>query len=254
MFMKLIRALYLKTQQHKFFRPFKPLGIGRRENFFIAPGDNIKEFFKKLSFIAGIRKLGGVILFVPEFFAPYIRMFRANYFQVVYYKELPNVLTREFNQLKSELKKTTFSWLIDLNDRANLNLPNLVNAEKRVAFYDKKNFPFYNILVKGGIESLINFFQIPCVDPISIIKFNKLELRGMLKYLTSEQPRLFLNSMDKDASGIAGLNWQGGIVYHNKDDDIEKGLKKLYLCDAYYGPDDELCEIARIFKKTIIEK
>lgn len=250
--MNLIRNLYLKTQRHKFYRPFKPIGIGRRESFFIAPAENIKEFFKALPFIAGIRKLGSVMLFVPEVFMPYIKNFRVNYFQIIFYKEFPQVLTREFDILKNEIKKISFNWLIELNHRANLNLPNLVNAEKRVTFYDKKNFPYYNILIKGGIEALVNFFQISLVDPVSLFKFNKLELKGILKGLPQEQPRLFFNEADKGAEELERLKWQGGIVYHKKNDDIEKGLKELYLCDAYFGPDDEFCEIAKIFKKEII--
>lgn len=205
-----------------------------------------------LPFIAGIRKLGSVMLFVPEVFSPYIMLFRANYFQVVYYKEFPRVLTREFEQLKNALKKFTYNWLIELNPRANLNLPNLVNAEKRVCFYDKRNFPFYNILIKGGIETLTNFFQLSVIDPLSLFKFNKLELKVILKELPSEPPRLFFNDSTQNSEGLEKLKWMGGIVRHTKNDVVEKGLKKLYLCDAYCGPDDELCEIAKIFKKEII--
>ncbi|MEO0156788.1 MAG: hypothetical protein ABIL07_06710 [candidate division WOR-3 bacterium] len=249
--MNLIRNLYLKTQKRKFYRAFKPIGIGRRESFFIVPTENVKDFLKALPFIAGIRKLGSVALFVPEVFSSYLKLFRANYFQIFYYKEIPEILTREFEQLKTELKKINFHWLIDLNQKANLNLPGLVNAEKRVAFYDKGIFPFYNILIKGGIEAMKNFFQIPSVDPISLFKFNKLELKSILKELPQEQPRLFFNQVDKSIKELEKIQWQGAIVYHNKNDEIEIGLKKLYLCDAYCGPDDELCEIARIFKKDI---
>lgn len=192
------------------------------------------------------------MLFVPHFFLPYIKMFRSNYFQVIYYNEFPRVLTREFELLKNELKKIAFNWLIELNPEANLALPNLVSAEKRAAFYDKKIFPFYNILFKDGIDALVSFFQIPSVDPLSLFKFNKFELKSILKELPQERPRLFINVADKSSGELERLKWQGGIVYHNKNDEIEKELKKLYLCDAYFGLDDEKYEIARIFKKEII--
>lgn len=251
--MDFIRNIYLKTVQHKFYKPFKPLGIKRSDKFIIAPSQKTKEFLKTLSFLAGIRKLGSVFLLVPEKFLSYIKMFKPDYFQIFFYKEIPRPLTREFDFLKKELNKISYTWLIDLNPVANLNLPNLVTAEKRVAFYDRKNFPFYNILIKGGIESLINFFHLPSIDPLSLFKFNKLELRSISKELPSGKPRLFYNQIEDKIDELQKLQWQGSVVHHiNNYDDLEKSLKKLYLCDAYLGPEDEICEMARIFKKEIV--
>jgi hypothetical protein len=251
--MNLFQNIYLKALKRRFYKSFRPIGITKRDNFLISPPHRIKDFFKVLPVLGGIRKLGNVILLLPDTSAPYTKVFRPDYFQIVYWKEIPRVLTKEFESLKEELKKFSFNWLIELNPEANTALPNLIDAEKRITFYNNNVFPFYNILIKGGIEGLINFLQIPLVDPLTIFKFRKPELKPILKELPPVQPRLFFNRTSDKPEKSGEVQWTGSIVYHDKDNTpIEVGLKKLYLCDAYLGPDDELCELARIFKKELI--
>lgn len=252
--MNIFRSIYLKTLKHKFYRPFKPLGIKRKDNFVISVPYGIKDFFKTLPFLGGMRKLGNVILLAPERFVPYLKIFKTNIFQTVYWTNFPKVLTNEYEFLKKELRNYQCNWLIELNTNANLALPTLIDVEKRIAFYNKKNFPYYNILIKEGIETLVSFFQISVVDPVTLFKFNKLELKAIEKKMPNERPLLFFNQTEIKKE-IEDIKWSGGVVIHNKDKDkdmIEKACEKLYLCDAYYGPDDEFCELARIFKKEII--
>lgn len=252
--MNIIRRIYLKTTRYKLHKPFSPLGLKRKEKFLVSTPVKIKDFLKILPFLGGIRNLGEVILFVPQSFAPFIRILKAKVFQAIYWSNVPEVLTREFNFLKKELEVYNCSWLIELNENANIALPSLINAERRVAFYNDRNFPYYNILVKGGIESLANFFQISVVEPETMFKFNKLELRSILKNLDGQPPFLFVNaSGKKQFVKPETFEWQGSMVVANKSkDDVESMCKKLYLCNAYYGPDDEFCELGRIFKKNII--
>jgi|GEM_PF-705746 len=252
--MNLIRTFYLKTIRHKFYKPFKPLGLKKRDIFLISVPFKIKDFLKILPFLGGIRKLGNVILLVPQAFAPYIKMFKSKTFQSIYWTKIPQMLTREFDFLKRELINYQCNWLIELNQDANLALPSLIDVEKRIAFYNPKKFPYYNILIKEGIESLISFFQISVIEPDTLFKFNKLELKSISKNLPSQRPFLFVNTSDvRTFVKPEGLIWSGSIVMHNKTaENIEEVCKKIYLCDGYYGPDDEFCEIARIFKKEII--
>ncbi|MCX7995097.1 MAG: hypothetical protein N3A65_04940 [candidate division WOR-3 bacterium] len=251
--MDLIRRIYIKFQKPKFLKPFRPIGITKKENFVIIPSEKIKDFFKLLPFLAGIRKLGNVILLVPEAFSYYIKCLRTNYFQVIYYQKVPQILTREYNLIKNELNKISHSWFINLNPDADISFSTLTKSERRVAFYNKKLFPYYNILVKGGLESLINFFQIQLVDPLSLFRLNKSELKMILKELPQKKPRLFFNQIEENLKALDETSWNGSVVYCKKiKDEIENDLKKLYLCDAYFGPDDEMCELARIFKKEII--
>ncbi|MGQ9464889.1 MAG: hypothetical protein ACUVQ4_04185 [bacterium] len=252
--MNILRTIYLKTIRYKLYKSFKPLGFKKGEDFLISTPTKIKDFLKLLPFLGGIRKMGNVILLVPQTFAPFIKMFRTRTFQSIYWSKIPLIFTREFDLLKQELENYQCNWLIELNENANIALPSLVNAERRVAFYNQRNFPYYNILIKGGIESLVNFFQIPVVEPQTLFKFNKLELRSIFKHLAGQPPFLFVNASETEQFvKPETVEWQGGIVVVNKSkDDVETMCKKLYLCNAYYGPDDEFCELARIFKKNII--
>ncbi len=249
--MNVIQQIYLKTVRYRLYKSFKFLGVKKRDVFLISPPGEVKGFLKVLPFIGGIRKIGNVILLLPETFAPYIGILKPNTFQTIYWKNPPQILTRESDTLKKALRNYQYNWLIELNEIANLSLPNLVDVEKRIAFYRSENFPYYNILIKDGIESLINFFQITSVEPGTLFKFNKLELKTISKKLPAERPLLFVNTTKNTMP--EGVEWQGGLVVYNKMvESGEEGCKRLFLCDAYYGPDDEFCEIARIFKKEII--
>lgn len=252
--MNIIRNIYLKATRYKLHKPFNPLGLKRKEKFLISTPVKVKDFLKMLPFLGGIRKLGEVILLAPQSFAPFIRIFKAKIFQSIYWSNVPEVLTREFDFLKKELEIYNCTWLIELNQNANLALPSLINVERRVAFYNTKNFPYYNILIKDGIESLINFFQISAIEPEMLFKFNKIELKNISKSLPVEHPLLFVNTGEnKSFVKPKSLEWTGSMVLANKPgDDIELLCKKLYLCDAYYGPDDEFCELAKIFKKELL--
>lgn len=252
--MNIFRNFYLKTNKYKLYKPFKPLGLKRKEKFLVSTPVKIKDFLKMLPFLGGLRKLGEVVLLAPQSFVPFLKIFKAKIFQGIYWSKVPEVLTREFDFLKRELENYNCNWLIELNPDANLALPGLINVERRVAFYNTKNFPYYNILIKGGIDSLSDFFQIPAVAPGTLFKFNKIELKNISKNLPVERPLLFVNTDEKKPFvKPESLKWTGTIVLINKAaEDIELLCKKLYLCDAYYGPDDEFCEMARIFKKEII--
>ncbi|MEO0136032.1 MAG: hypothetical protein ABIL40_04825 [candidate division WOR-3 bacterium] len=253
--MDLIRQVYLKFQKKKFNKPFHPVGVARKESFLIVPSERIKEFLGSLSFIAGMRKLGEVLLLLPETFGIYLESFRVNFFQIIYYRRAPQILTREFKELKNQLSKISCRWLIDLNPEPNLSLPVLVPVEKRVAFYNQKSFPLYNILIKGGLKAMVDFFQIPNIDPISLFRFPKTELRAVARELPEKKPLLFANQIENLGEALDHLSWPGSVVVSKKNkDEITRDLKKLYLCDAYFGPDDEMCEFARIFKKEIFTK
>ncbi|MGB9720300.1 MAG: hypothetical protein ACPL28_02315 [bacterium] len=251
--MNFIQRIYLKTVRDKLNRPFKPLGIKKRDVFLVSTPYAVKDFLKMLPLLGGLRKLGSVILLVPETFMSFIKMFKSNTFHVIYWKKIPQIMTREYDLLKKELKNYQCNWLIELNENANLSLPGLIDVPKRIAFYGQKNFPYYNILVKNGIDSLINFLQIQLVEPHTLFKFNKLELKALSKSLPGNHPLLFFNTIRDSES--EKIEWSGSIVVYNKAaEGIEEACKKIFLCDAYLGPDDEFCEIARIFKKEIITK
>ncbi|MEO0184653.1 MAG: hypothetical protein ABIL20_02495 [candidate division WOR-3 bacterium] len=251
--MNFIQRIYLKSVRDKLHKPFKPLGIKKRDSFLVSTPHATKEFLKVLSFLGGLRKLGSVILLLPETFMPFVKMLKPNTFQVIYWTKIPQILTREYDLLRKELKNHQCNWLIELSEDANLSLPGLIDVPKRITFYDQKNYPYYNILVKNGIESLMNFLQVTAIEPKSLFKFNKSELKTISKNLPAQHPLLFFNTVrDSDAERI---EWSGSVVTWNKAaEGIEQACKKIFLCDAYLGPDDEFCEIARIFNKEIVVK
>ncbi len=253
--MNIIQQLYLKSVKHKLAKSFKPLGLRNKDSYFVSVPIESKDFLRTLPFLAGLRKLGSVILLAPETLAPFIRLFKPDLFNAVYWVKMPRVLTREFDDLKRELKNYQCDWLIELNQKANLALPSLVSVEKRIAYYNSKHFPYYNILVKNGINALMNFFNISDVNPSKLFKLSKLELRQLAKSLPNLHPMVYVNTSNvSQFVKPEGDEWSGSIVLHEKNTtSVNDCLKKLYLCDAYYGLDDEFCEMARIFNKRIIK-
>ncbi len=253
--MNIIQRFYLASIRKKLARSFKPLGLKRRDLYFVSVPHKIKDFLRTLPFLAGLRRSGNVMLFLPETYAPVVRLFKPNLFNAVYWTKIPQVLTREFDSLKKMLENYHFNWLIELNPEANLALPSLVEVERRVTYYNPKYFPYYNILIKGGFEVLMSFFNILNVDSGKLFKFSKLELKDIAKSIPGIRPVVFVNITDRHKFvKPEGTEWSGSIVFCEKEKTpVDEAIKKLFLCDSYYGVDDEFCEFARIFNKPIIE-
>lgn len=244
--MKLLRRLYLNFSKKRFTKSFKPIGVKKRANYLVSPPANLKDFLKVLPLMGGLHTLGQIVLLVPKNFENIFKILKANLFEVIYYEKMPMLLTKEFKSLRKHLNKRDFYSLIEFNVPANISLPYLVAAEKRISFYDKNNFPYYNILIKGDISILHNFFQIEKEDPLNLFKFHSSDLKKIERELPKHRPLLFVNGEDN-------TGWNGDKVVLGKDALPRVNTYKiLYLCDAYYGKDDELSELAKLFNKEII--
>jgi hypothetical protein len=244
--MSLFQPIYLKLSKSRFARQFKPIEIKKGMVILVSIPDEVKDFFRMLSFVGDLHHVGKVILLAPKKYEPTFQVLKPLLFQPIIYEKKPAVLAREFDFLKKQLEQWHFHSLIELNVPANIHLPYLVNTERRFAFYQDKIYPYYNVLIKGNIDTFNSFFQIEKDDPKKHFRLLKSELRNIAKSLPKNKPVIFVN-------GELKTEWNGDkFIWDRTTQAQDMAYRVLSLCDAYAGNDDEMAEFARIFGKQIV--
>jgi hypothetical protein len=170
-------------------------------------------------------------------------------FEIILYEKSPTVFSGDFKRVGGQLGDRYFHFLIELNTPANVSLPYLTNFQRRISFYEKNLFPYYNIQMKDGVNSLTEFFDIPSLDEEEMFHFYSRDLRAIERKLGKQRPLLFVN-------GSQEVQWKGGKVMLGKDilPDDPSIWAVLYIVDAYAGVQDAYYEFARINKKTILSE
>jgi hypothetical protein len=245
--MSIFTNIYLNFSKKRFDKPFKPLSKNKRHNFLISAPDNTADFLKTMPYIAGLKNRGTMVMLTPDIHMPICEFIKSSNLIFMFYDSMPEVLTKEHKALKERLKKDHFHYIIELNNPANISLVYLVDAERRISFYDTKKFPYYNIMLRDGLESLCDFFKIHRTDPRKMLKFYSRDIKSTLKKYNKKPPILFVNGADIDT-------WQGDKIVLGKDitaDDAD-AYRLVIGADAYCGKHDVFFELARILNKNIM--
>ncbi len=245
--MNIFAGLYLKLSKNRFQKTFKPLGIKKRRNFLISAPCNVGDFLQALPFINGLKKMGTIVMLASKDLKNIYRYIKPNIFETIFYEKPSTLFSKEYKDLKKRLGERHFHFLIELNKPANISLPYLTPVERRICFYEKDNFPYYNIMIKDSVNSLNEFFDIKETNPQNLFHFSKRDLQRTLKKFNKKRPLLLVNSVDN-------ISWQGDkiIVGQNIANSDPEIYGILYLCDAYYGRYDTLYEFAKLFNKQIL--
>jgi hypothetical protein len=244
--MKIFIPWYLKITRKNFTRAFKPIERRKKSSFFVCAPVALKDFVSSLPFLENLHGLGSIVLFLPRSFEVFTRHIRPGLFEFVFFDKVPVLLTREFKAWQERFREASYESLIDINTPANIHLPYLVRAEKRFAFYDPKIYPYYNILIKGGLKTLEDFFRFGKTNLKKTFHITETETHKLDKKLGKKHPLLFV-------AGPDDRPWEGDKFVLGRDYLPDMDLVKIiYLCDAYYGPDDEWREVARLFDKPIL--
>jgi len=246
--MNVVAKLYLKTSKRRFFKAFKPLGIKKKRKFLVSAPNSIIDFVKILPFLKGLRKMGTIVMLMPKKLESIHRYIKPNIFETIFYEEPSGILTEEHKRLKRQLADKHFHFLIELNKPANISLPYLTLTEKRICFYEKNNYPYYNIMMKNDLSPLNEFFNIRKSNPKNLFRFNLRESKKLLKKINKKRPILFVNGKDK-------IPWKGSQIVVGKDISASDPdiYSILYGCDAYFGQRDIIYEFAKMFNTRIIE-
>lgn len=246
--MTIFAELYLRLSKNRFRKTFKPLGIKKRRNFLVSMPCDESDFLKTLPFINGLRKLGSIVLLLSDDSKNIYQHIKPELFEAIFFDKPTMLFTKEYKSLKERLSTRRFHFLVELNKPANIALPYLTPVEKRICFYDRDKFPYYNIMIKDSITSLHQFFNIKESNLELLFQFSKRDLKKVLREMKKKEPLLFVNGKDS-------VSWEGDkiIVGENiaASDPIIFGI--LYLCDAYCGQRDTLYEFARVLKKRILQ-
>lgn len=176
-------------------------------------------------------------------------LIKPKHFEIILYEKTPALFSEDFKRVSLQLGERYFHFLIELNEPANRSLPYLANFQRRIAFHHEDNFPFFNIQVKNGYQSLHEFFNIESESITDMFHFYSRDLKSIRKKLSKSRPLLFINNGED-------IEWKGSKVILGKDvmPDDPNIWAVLYMIDAYHGIDDAFCEFARINGKNILDK
>jgi len=241
--------LYLKISKRKFQRPFKPLGTKKKLWHLVSVPHNAKDFFSAYPFLVGLSRIGSVVLLMPKQLEHIRSFMKPRQFEIIIYEKTPRVFSEDYKRVAVQLGDRYFHFLIELNTPVNFSLPYLSNFQRRISFYDTKNFPYYNIQMKHGYDSLIEFFNIETENVPDMFHFYGRDLKTIERKLDKPRPLLFVNSANE-------VNWKGGQVILGQDimPNDQQVWSVLYVADAYYGVQDAFYEFARINNKKILNE
>ncbi len=247
--MNIFMPIYLRLSKKRFYRPFKPLGTKKKLWHLVSVPESPAEFFRATPFLVGLSKIGSVVIMMPKDLETIRSFMKAKQFEIILYEKKPLLFSEDYKRVAIQLGNRHFHFLIELNQPANVSLPYLGNIQRRVSFYDRKIFPYYNILVKDSYASLLEFFDIESTNGQEMFHFYSRELKATEKNIQKSRPLLFVNE-------ATPIDWKGGSIIVGKDmmpDDPEI-WKVLYIADAYYGKQDAFYEFAVLHKKEILKK
>jgi len=246
--MNIFRPLYLSISKKRFYKPFHPFKLPKKPTHLISAPNNIRDFLKTLFFLSGLRNSGTIVIVMQKSLENIHRFFKKNIFEAIFYDKTPLLFSKEYKILEERLNRRSFNFLIELNVPANISLPYLTNAEKRICLDKKSNFPYYNIFMKDGLNVLNEFFHIQESNPQDLFDFKERDLRKVEQKFHKNRPLLFLNRKDD-------TKWDGDKVAVGKDilPSDPESFQVLYLADAYCGEHDGFYEFAKIFNKQIIK-
>ena len=247
--MNIFLPLYLRITKKRFIKRFHPFRITKKPSHLISVPSDHRDFLRALNFLGGLRNSGKVLILMPRTLISIYRLLKHNIFQSIFYDKSPLLFSKEYKILKGQLGQRRFNFLIELNVPANISLPYLVSAERRICFGEKNNFPYYNILIKDGINTLSTFFKIKESNTQDLFRFNTRSLKKIEKKFNKNRPLLFVNNKEN-------INWDGDkmIVGEDVSPSDAEAYETLYLSDAYCGDHDAFYEFAKIFNKKIIEQ
>lgn len=239
----------MTLRRNRFKQPFQPLGMKKRRTFLISvPGEHA-NIMTTLSLLGGLQKWGQIILLVPQATSLFYCWLPDKHYKKIIYTKPARTFGKELGTLRQQLQGNKINFLIELNTPANISLPCLTSIEKRICFYDMKNYPYFNIMMKDGFTSLHEFFTIKKSDPGKVLRFTGRTQSQVRTAYGKRKPLCFVN-------GNAPAQWDGDMLILDKDipathHDV---LCLLNCADAYYGHRDIFHDFACVFKKTILDQ
>lgn len=245
--MSIFLPLYLKFSRKRFQRAFKPLGVIKKQWYLVSVPHETENFFRAYPFIFRLSKIGSVVLLMPKNLEHIRSFMKPKQFEIILYEKSPTIFSEDYRRVAVQLGERYFHFLIELNEPANISLPYLSNFQRRIAFFNKGNFPYFNIQVKNGYTSLNEFFNIKSEDISDMFHFYSRDLKSIEKKLGKSRPLLFINNAEE-------VDWRGGKIILGKDimPDDPNIWSVLYTIDAYRGARDAFYQFALINDKKIL--
>jgi hypothetical protein len=245
--MNILENFYIKINRARFQKTFKPLAYKQKGNYLVSLPDDEQRFVQTLTLLDGLKRMGTVVLLSPRRLEPICARLNAKAFEILYYDRAAAIFSREYKRIREELGERHFDTIIELNKPANLSLPYLTPAEMRICFHDDGTFPYYNLMIKGTVLTLCDFFSIGVTHPKKLFHFSVRQYDKLINRLAKQRPILLVNS-DRD------IAWEGDkiIVGQTLPASSPEVYEVLYFCDAYYGNQDALFEFAKVFEKKVL--
>lgn len=246
MLASMFTSLYLKLSKRRFLKTFKPLGPAKKRTFMVSVPLATHTMEATFNFLQGLARSGVINLLIPKDLEQLYRILPQRKFNFLTYTYPLRLFSKDYSSIKEQLNGKQCQYLIELNTPANIHLPYLSMIQKRMCFYDENAYPYYNILVKGGFASLLEFLSIP-KSHRKKVKFSQKQQHEVLKKFNKKKPLLFVNGLDLPP-------WNGDTVIVGKEISVQDQDSYILLsaCDAYTGAQDIFYDFARFLKKRIL--
>lgn len=246
--MSIFTTLRLSLTKKRFIKQFHPLGMKKKRTFLVSVPQESDAVMETLSFLGGLRTWGRVLVLIPNSVNNLYYFMKENHYERFVYERSGQNAGKSRKSLMENLKKHRFHFLIELNKPADTSLPYVTSIEKRVCFYNKDTYPYYNILIKNGFTSLNEFFTIKKINPAKVLSFVGRTKSKVLSRYGKRKPLCIIN-------GALPKVWQGdtmviGSEITRSDPEL---VSVIHSADSYCGAHDILYDFAKLFKKTIIE-
>lgn len=221
----------------------------KRRTFLVSVPNEHTKIMTTLSLLGGLQTWGKMILLVPHAIEIFYYWLPEKHYTKIIYAKPARFFGKEAKALRQQLQGYQINFLVELNTPVNISLPDLVTAEKRICFYDMKNYPYYNIMMKDGYVSLHEFFSIKRADPGRVLRFTSGTKSQVRTAYGKCKPLCFVN-------GTIPPHWKGDTVVLGQDIPAthHDTLSLLNCADAYCGHRDIFHDFAKAFKKTIIDQ
>jgi hypothetical protein len=152
--MNIFTTLRMALGRNRFKQPFQPLGMKKRRTFLISVPSKPEHIMTTLSLLGGLQTWGQMILLIPHAIEIFYYWLPEKYYTKIVYAKSTRCFGKETGTLRQQLQGHKINFLIELNTPVNISLPYITSTEKRICFYDMKNYPYFNIMMKDGFASL----------------------------------------------------------------------------------------------------
>ncbi len=269
--MSLVQNLYCTFTKNRFYKEVNFKDINKSKVFLFAFPQSVTAAIDFLPALAGLLKVGRgtkIKLLIPIDQETIFKCMQSNAIEKFFYEPPIKTFNKTFKNLKTQLSNQAIDVMVDLSLVANSALAYLVEVRYRISINENAAYPFFNITLKTeDTKKILGFWSVVERDVLPLFPISKEEKKLLAARIGKQRnkPVLFVNGKINTVEWPQiKKSWTGSIVARTQQPEIklegcfdatgldDQLVQLLSMCDAYYGADDELGHLARVFNKKIL--